>query len=137
ANNGNDLGTAITWMALVRQTQPEGDPDAESLYRAAMASEDAESPELALTLEFYRQFLKARDRAVEAGPLESRAKGIRKARIQAMGPRIELTTPAYKMGGEVKAPKLLFKLEPEYSEEARAAKLQGSVVLKVVVDVDG
>ena len=34
-------------------------------------------------------------------------------------------------------PKLVYKLEPEYSEEAREAKLQGKVVLNVVVQRDG
>jgi TonB family protein len=28
-------------------------------------------------------------------------------------------------------------MEPAYSEDARAAKIQGTVVLKIVVDVDG
>jgi len=43
----------------------------------------------------------------------------------------------YKIGGGVSAPVLLFKVEPEYSEEARKAKFQGTVVLYVVVDEKG
>ncbi len=43
----------------------------------------------------------------------------------------------YQIGGEVSAPVLLFKLEPEYSEEARKARYQGSVLLSIVVGVDG
>lgn len=35
----------------------------------------------------------------------------------------------YRVGGGVTAPSLLFKVEPEYSEEARKAKFQGTVVL--------
>ena len=35
------------------------------------------------------------------------------------------------------APRLIFKIEPEYSEEARRAKYQGSVTLRVVVDERG
>ena len=137
ANNGNDMGTALTWMAQVRQGDPDGDPEAESLYRSAMATEDADSPEQALTLEFYAQFLKARERAVEAGPIEARAKGIRRARINALGKGYAAVSSAFRVGGGVKAPSLLYKVEPEYSEEARAAKYQGTVLLKVVVDVDG
>jgi TonB family protein len=45
--------------------------------------------------------------------------------------------PVFKVGGGVSAPKLLSKLEPDYSEEARAAKYQGTVVLKVVIGTDG
>lgn len=44
---------------------------------------------------------------------------------------------AYRVGGGVSAPALLFKVEPEYSEEARKAKFQGTVVLYVVVDEKG
>ncbi len=44
---------------------------------------------------------------------------------------------AYKIGGAVSAPSVLFKVEPEYSEEARKAKWQGSVVLSVIVDAAG
>ena len=43
----------------------------------------------------------------------------------------------YRVGGGVSAPALLFKVEPEYSEEARKAKFQGTVVLYVVVDEKG
>ena len=44
---------------------------------------------------------------------------------------------AYRVGGGVSAPRILYKVEPEYSEEARKAKWQGTVVLSVVVDDQG
>jgi TonB family protein len=137
ANNGNDMGTALTWMAIVRQSQPDGAAEADSLYRAGLAAEDADSAEQALSLEFYAQFLKQRDRAVEAVPIEARAKGIRKARVHAMGLREVAIASASRVGGGVKAPSVVYKVEPEYSEEARAAKYSGTAVLKVVIDVDG
>ena len=43
----------------------------------------------------------------------------------------------YRIGGGVSSPALIFKVEPEYSEEARKAKFQGTVVLQVVVDERG
>jgi TonB family protein len=43
----------------------------------------------------------------------------------------------FKVGGGVTAPTLLYKVEPEYSEEARKAKYQGTVVLYVEVDPSG
>jgi protein TonB len=43
----------------------------------------------------------------------------------------------FRVGGGVTAPALLFKVEPEYSEEARKAKYQGVVVLYVEVDPSG
>lgn len=44
---------------------------------------------------------------------------------------------AFRIGGGVSAPVVIFKKEPEYSEEARKAKYQGTVLLAIVVDVDG
>ena len=44
---------------------------------------------------------------------------------------------AYRIGGGVSPPQVIFKVEPEYSEEARKAKFQGTVVLFVVVDEKG
>lgn len=43
----------------------------------------------------------------------------------------------YRVGGGVSAPVPLYKVEPEYSEEARKAKFQGTVVLSIVVDASG
>jgi TonB family protein len=44
---------------------------------------------------------------------------------------------AFRVGNGVTAPVLLYKKEPEYSEEARKAKYQGTVVLYVQVDPSG
>src|SRR5262249_58263812 len=44
---------------------------------------------------------------------------------------------AYRIGGGVSPPTVLSKVEPEYSEEARKAKWQGTVVLQLVVDDKG
>jgi TonB family protein len=44
---------------------------------------------------------------------------------------------AFRVGGGVSAPKVVYKIDPEFSEEARKNKWQGIVVLRVVVGVDG
>ena len=44
---------------------------------------------------------------------------------------------AYRVGGGVSAPRAIYSPDPEYSEEARKAKYQGTVVLWVVVGTDG
>jgi TonB family protein len=44
---------------------------------------------------------------------------------------------AYRIGGDVSAPQIVSKIEPEYSEEARKAKYSGSVLLAIVVDEHG
>jgi TonB family protein len=43
----------------------------------------------------------------------------------------------YKIGGDVTAPKLIYKVEPQYTEDARDAKIAGSVVLTMEVDEQG
>jgi TonB family protein len=43
----------------------------------------------------------------------------------------------YRIGGGVSAPVPIFKPEPEYSEEARKAKFQGTVLLSIVILPDG
>ena len=43
----------------------------------------------------------------------------------------------YRIGGGVSSPIPIFKPEPEYSEEARKAKWQGTVTLSVVIDEHG
>jgi TonB family protein len=44
---------------------------------------------------------------------------------------------AFRVGGGVTAPTLVFKVEPEYSEEARKAKFQGIVLLYLEVNERG
>jgi len=44
---------------------------------------------------------------------------------------------AYRIGGGVTAPRVIYKVEPQYTEQARDARLQGTVILFVVVTSDG
>jgi periplasmic protein TonB len=43
----------------------------------------------------------------------------------------------YHVGGSVAAPEVLYRVEPEYSEDARKARYQGTVVLEAIVRKDG
>jgi periplasmic protein TonB len=43
----------------------------------------------------------------------------------------------FKIGGDVSQPVPIYKIEPEYSEEARKAKYSGTVLLSVVIDDHG
>jgi len=43
----------------------------------------------------------------------------------------------YKVGGGVSAPRAIYTPDPEFSEEARKAKYQGTVVLWLIVGLDG
>ncbi len=44
---------------------------------------------------------------------------------------------AFRVGGGVSQPAVLYKVDPEYSEEARKAKYSGTVLLSLVVGIDG
>lgn len=43
----------------------------------------------------------------------------------------------YKIGNGVKAPRVLTKVEPKYTKEAQDKKMEGTVVLTVVIDTNG
>ncbi len=49
------------------------------------------------------------------------------------------TDPAhvYRIGGGVSPPSLIKKVQPEYSDEARKAHLEGKVVLEIIIGSDG
>jgi TonB family protein len=52
-------------------------------------------------------------------------------------PALQAQRKVYKIGGGVTAPEVIFKQEPQYTQEARDAKIEGSVLLSVVIDSDG
>ena len=43
----------------------------------------------------------------------------------------------WKMGNGVTPPRLLHKIDPQYTQEAKAAKIEGTVVLKTVINEEG
>ena len=83
----------------------------------------------------YGQFLREAGRTDQAGEMEARAAEIQRA--NAPPARSDTAPGVYKIGGEIKAPSVLHKVEPEYSEEARTARLQGTVIVQVVIGTNG
>src|SRR5208283_1711059 len=71
APSGPVGGPAMTWQAMVKQHQEGEAPAAESLYRAALAVEEANSPDAALTMEFLANFLREQGRVSEAEAMEA------------------------------------------------------------------
>jgi TonB family protein len=134
--SGSSRGPAISWEAVIRQREEDGAPVAEFLYRSALALEEWNSPEAALTMEFLAHFLREQGRVTEAEAMEASAGEIRKARVAELSPKRQ-TAQISKVGSGVAAPVLLHKVEPRYSVEARAAKVQGTVVLSLVIGTDG
>jgi TonB family protein len=128
-------GRALMWMAVVRDQQK--DPAAANeLFRQALAAQQPNSAEAATTMRVYAGFLQRQGREEEARNLSAQASVagdiLRSAQFRQRAGR----TPVRVAGG-VTAPVLIQKVEPEYSEEARAARYQGTVVVAVTVDSDG
>jgi len=108
--------------------------EADQLYQSALAARDPRSAEGLVVMEVYAAFLRSQDRQDQASEIETRAADIRKA---AASPQPALAEDVYRIGHGVTPPSPVHKLEPQYSDEARAAKLQGTVVVQVVIGTDG
>jgi TonB family protein len=125
--------SAQMWMAVLRERE-QNFPEAEALYRNALAVADAGSDDAATSMELYSNFLNDRGREAEAQSMSERASVVRKALAEqqrqpkSTAPRIE---------GGMTAPIVLHHVEPEYTELARTAKYQGTVVLAVEIDSSG
>ncbi|MBL8179600.1 MAG: TonB family protein [Bryobacterales bacterium] len=128
-------GAATMWTAMIRQTENRI-PEAEALFQSALAVQGGNSQEAATTMELYAILLENAGRTPEAAVMKERATAIRKqveTAVYAPAPKSE----ALKIGGGVERPSLISKVEPVYTDEARAARYQGSVVLSVEIHPDG
>jgi len=136
---------ATAWMAVVRARQPDTAEQAETLYRQALALTAPGSTDAAVISRLLAGYLGGQGRKTEADELKASASSPAIAT-----PKPDSTAGVYKVGGGastptltfgaaggVSAPKLTYKLEPEYSEEASAAKYQGQVTLYVEIGPDG
>jgi TonB family protein len=120
----------------VRRHQPGREVEVESLYQRALAIEDPRSLDSVDTLANYAAFLRSMHRTDEAREMDARSLELRRSNPTGVSARI-LISPGFRVGNGVTAPKLLAKVEPEYSEAARRAKIAGTVLLFIVVEPDG
>jgi len=129
-------GLALMWMAVARQRQGMNE-EAAGLYRDALAHQSPESRDAVTTMTLFADFLKYHGNSEQAAELANRIAAARKSMqeqsnpLPARGDVYTVHTPG------VQRPKLIDKTDPQYTEEARAAKLQGTEVLNVVVGADG
>jgi TonB family protein len=129
-------GRAVMWMAVARQSEGNLD-EAGTLYQSALSAQDPSSPEAVVTMKSYAQFLQRLGRTEEATQMEARANAAQKVISTQAQPKSSLAAGVYRIGGDVSPPSLLQKVEPEYSDEARAAKLTGTVALSIEIGPDG
>jgi TonB family protein len=98
--------------------------------------------DVANTLQLYARLLRDTDRVPEAEVQEARATEMRSRHLQQMAAEDEYwlsREPAARMskGEGMQPPVLVQKVEPAYSDLARLAKFQGSVLLYVEIGTDG
>ncbi len=126
-----NAGTALMWMAVTKAR--ENDPEeADRLYRDALAIQEPTSKEAATTMELYAQFLRLQSRESDAKLMSDRAIAARKTQAPARS-----ISSAYRIGNGVTSPAVIFKVEPEYTDEARAALLQGTESIALEIGPDG
>jgi len=125
---GPQAGRALTWMGNIKARDPQTFSDAEALYQRALAVETPSSLDTVDTLRNYAALLRHAARTDEAAAMESRFKELQTG-MRADG--------LYRVGDGVSAPMLLFKTEPQYTEEARDGKIQGTTVLYAEIGTDG
>ncbi|SRR5579883_25354 len=131
-------GRALMWLGVMSARTADTYAAAESFYQRALTIQDPASIDAADTLRNYAALLRKMNRGVEAQTLEQRAADV--MRHSHTGPQLPERSSAnvYRMSdGGVTPPKLLYKVEPEYTQEAKDAKFQGTVILNVEIGADG
>jgi TonB family protein len=134
--DGSKFALPTMWLAITRQRMGLIQ-EAEQLYLQAISAAAPGSPDAATISESYSLFLAEQGRDADSKMYQTRAAEIRRA----VGPRVinpePYNQPLFRVGGGVTPPRLLLKVEPAYTEEARMAKYSGTVVLQVEVWPDG
>ncbi len=126
-------GTALMWMAVVRYKEKNPE-EADRLFQSALAAADPDSLDAATIMRVYTRFLTEQNRTEQAAETRAHAEAISKASAKPLPP---LPAGVYRMGSGITAPVPLKREEPDYTEAARLAMLQGTVVVQVVIGTDG
>jgi TonB family protein len=123
---------SMTWLGNLRQADdPAG---AESLFKQAASLQEPGTRDAQETARSYAFLLRRQGRLAEADAMEkASARGISAGQTSASA----LPPGVHRVGGGVLAPRLLAKVEPQYTEEARQGRLQGTVLLSVDIDPSG
>jgi TonB family protein len=132
AADSKATAAARLWEAIAQERQ-DNLVQADGLYQSAMAVMDPSSSLLATSMELYARLLVEENRREEAEKFTKQALTLRKS----LAVETALAAGVFKIGGDVKAPILLSKVEPEYSEDARLAKYSGSDLLSADIGPDG
>ena len=98
-------GRAFMWMAAVEQRRGNA-AQAESFYNQALAAQDPDSLEAAITMDLFARFLDDNARTAEAAAMRDRAASIRKARALPVAPA---RPNVHRVGGRRDSPQADFQ----------------------------
>jgi len=127
---------AKMWIGVIRERQGRSE-DANLVYTDGLSLADPGSADAADLMQLHARLLGAQGKIEEAGELGRRALEIRRAQtplpVTGAGPK----SGVYRIGPGIVPPKVVSKVEPQYSPDARAAKYQGTVKLSVEINDRG
>ena len=133
------VAESINNLAILHENESRYDK-AEVYYTHALDIREKilgpDHPATIVTLEHFSRLLFKMNRAEEAKPMQDRARVARSQRI-AEADNEQPPGPVYRLGDGVIPPRLKERTEPEYSEEARLARHEGSVILQAVITPRG
>ncbi len=130
-------GEARMWMAITRQRENNLEA-ADALYQSALAAEDPHSVSALITMKLYGELLQQQGKQDEASTMQKEAARVSETQAAQAGLRNQSSgSDVYRIGGQVTAPLVVSKAEPEYTADARIAKYQGTSLLSVEIDADG
>lgn len=132
-----DVATSVNNLAVLYENQVLYQK-AESYYRTALAIREkslgGDHVDTIVAMEHFARLLHKMSRPDEAAPLEARALAYRREWSGA-GESVDLGPLA--SGDGIQPAILLERTEPRYTDEARIANHEGSVLLQVDVDTEG
>ncbi len=136
ALNPADAGLSDMWIA-VAQEQQETLEQADPFFQSALQKADPSSSRAATIMELYARLLGRQGREAEAKSMRDRSASVREALGAQAISTIQSGANVFKIGGDVKPPILISKVEPDYTLDARVAKYQGTVLLYAEIEPDG
>jgi TonB family protein len=131
-NDPRQAGVALMWLGVTHSSENNAN-EADAQFKAALALQDPNSTDAVTILQVYSRFLQKQGRQGEAKELATRAIETQKA----IAAKPVFGASVQKIGPGISAPVPLTKVEPGYTEEARIARLQGTVLISAEIGADG
>lgn len=130
---------SLIYLALLYERQDRL-AEAKPLYQQALSIREKElQPDdlaVASSLEHYARLLGEMEETSQAHEMQTRAQAIRARRIQAAGSEAP-AGPVFRAADCDQPPRLIHRVDPQYSEDARPFHLEGVVGLRLEVRPDG